>query len=111
MAVPATVFRTALEPVDETDQLSDSFFVSLFALFGACQCGVAQDSSLTIAACPGDQRRWTCRKKVHPIERAMLFIEFNHAAFDPVVAHIAAIQVKIERGLQFAGMRAATGKG
>src|SRR2546430_11742729 len=39
-----------------------------------------------------------------------LFRSADRAAFDPVFAHVVAIQIKIQGGLQFAGVRAAAGK-
>ena len=110
MAVAAPVFRAVLEPVDETDELFDRFFVGLLALFRAGQFGVAQNAGPTVAAGPGDQRRRARGKKVHPIEWTVLFVKADHAAFDPVFAHVVAIEVKIKRGFQFTGVRAATGK-
>src|SRR6266487_2626893 len=64
MAVAAPVFRAVLEPVDETRELFDGFFVGSFALFAAGQFRVAQNAGLTVAAGPGNQRRRTGGKKV-----------------------------------------------
>src|SRR5438093_2737118 len=110
MAVAAPIFRAVFEPVDETRELFDGFLVGKFALFGAGQFRVAQNARLTVAAGPGYQRRWTGCKKVHPIKRAVLLVKADHAALYLVFAHVPAIQVKIKRGLQFTGVRAATGK-
>src|SRR5436189_488991 len=110
MAVVATVFRPALEPVDETHELFDSFFVGLFAFLGTGQFRVAQYAGLAVAARPGDQRRGARGKKVNPIKRALLFVKADHAALDLIFAHVLAIQVKVKRGLQFTSVRAATGK-
>src|SRR5438093_8246175 len=110
MALLAPVFRPILEPFNETNELSDGFFVGPFALFGAGQFRVAQYAGLAVAAGPGDQRRRTRGKKVDPIKRALLFVEADHAALYQVFAHVPAIQVKIQRGLQFTGVRASTGK-
>src|SRR6266576_3136970 len=93
MAVAAPVFRTVLEPVDATRELFDGFFVGQFALFGAGQFRVAQNARLTVAAGPGNQRRRTRGKKVHPIERTVFIVKADHTALYLVFAHVPAIQV------------------
>src|SRR5437762_2632458 len=110
MALPASVFRPILEPLNQTREVSDGFFVGPFALFGTRQFRVAQNAGLTVAAGPGDQRRGTRGKQIDPIKRTILFVEADHAALYPVFAHVPAIQIKVERGLQFTGVRASAGK-
>src|SRR5207237_3282836 len=97
MALPASVFRPILEPLNQTRELSDGFFVGPFALFGTRQFRGAQDAGLAVAAGPGEQRRRTRGKQVDPIKRAMLFVEADHTALDPVLAPAPAIQVQIAR--------------
>src|SRR5256885_16368173 len=94
MAIAAPVFRAVLEPVNETYELFDGFFVGAFAFIGAGQFRVAQNTRLTVTAGPGDQRRRPSGEKVHPIKRAVLFVEADDAALDPLLAHVVAVQKK-----------------
>src|SRR5205807_8330663 len=97
MAIAALVFRPVLEPVDKTHELLDGFFVGAFAFIGAGQFRVTQNTRLTVTAGPGDERRRPSGEKVHPIERAVLFVKADHTALDPVFAHVVTVQKKIQR--------------
>src|SRR5262245_57998881 len=104
MPVAAFVFGSALEPTDETHELFDGFFVSFLAFLNAGEFRIAQHTCLAVTAGPGNKRCRAGGEKVNPIEWAFLLIKTDRAALDPVFADIIAIEIKVERRFQFAGM-------
>ena len=95
---------TIPEVFDEQAQLFDRFVVGPFALFFGCDFRIAEDTGLRIAAGPGRERCRTMSEQVHITEGAVVFVDFNHAAFDFVFADSFFVEIQIQRRFQFTGM-------
>src|SRR5690242_790328 len=110
MSVASLVHGAVAEPGHESSQLLHGFLVGLSSLLFTRQFSFTENSCFGVAARPRDECRGTGGKKIHPIERAVLFVEADDAALDLIFPHVVAVEVKIERRLEFARMRATAGK-
>src|SRR5687768_8105053 len=68
MAFAAYVFRTVLEPRDESRQLLDRLFVGPPTLLGRCQFRFAEHAHFAVAAGPRDHGRGAGAEEIDPVE-------------------------------------------
>src|SRR5207253_2537527 len=68
---------------------------------------VAERTGVGVAARPRDGRCGTGTEQVHPVKRAVVFVEADCAALDEVFADVVAIEVKVEARFEFARVRTA----
>src|SRR5438105_471479 len=110
MAIAARVQRALPEPLHEARELAHRLLIGFAALLGAAELRRADHAALRVAAGPRDERRRSRRKEIDPVEGALLLIETRPLARDPLLPDVVAGQVKVDGGLELAGVAAAARK-